>query len=145
MGWEWGKSLVSGWGPFEFIDMCVAAGIEPVVTTSAQDGTLRRSVVVSGFPAPNLFVNLKSILWNLKLANHVDISEPVLVPGACCEPDDMADLIEYCHGNASTVWGAQRIADGHADPYVQSSVTDAVSFRGNGFICRVYLASWDCC
>ncbi len=28
----WGDSLVSGWGLFEFIDMCMALGIEPVVT-----------------------------------------------------------------------------------------------------------------
>ena len=36
-GWEWGKSLISGWGPFEFVDMCNAAGIEPILTTSAQN------------------------------------------------------------------------------------------------------------
>ena len=52
MGWQWRKSLVSGWGPFEFVDMCVAAGIEPVVTTSAQSDN-------------------------------------------CCDPKDMADLVEY--------------------------------------------------
>jgi len=28
----WGDSLVSGWGPFEFIDMCTALGIEPIIT-----------------------------------------------------------------------------------------------------------------
>ena len=28
----WGDSLVSGWGLFEFIDMCSALGIKPVVT-----------------------------------------------------------------------------------------------------------------
>ncbi len=73
-GQEWGASLLSGWGPFEFVDMCNALGIEPVVTTSAQDGQ-------------------------------------------CCAPSDMADLVEYCHGNASTTWGAIRIADGHPEPY----------------------------
>ena len=30
----WGMSLLSGWGPFEFIDMCNAMGIEPVITTT---------------------------------------------------------------------------------------------------------------
>eukprot|EP00040_Diaphanoeca_grandis_P032005 m.192845 g.192845 ORF g.192845 m.192845 type:complete len:808 (-) comp32486_c0_seq1:486-2909(-) len=34
LGAEWGKELISGWGPFEFIDMCNAAGIEPVMTTT---------------------------------------------------------------------------------------------------------------
>lgn len=37
LGAEWGKELISGWGPFEFIDMCKAAGIEPIMTTTAQD------------------------------------------------------------------------------------------------------------
>ena len=32
-------------------------------------------------------------------------------------PEDWADLVEYCHGNASTAWGRQRIADGHPAPY----------------------------
>jgi Alpha-L-arabinofuranosidase C-terminal domain len=37
-------------------------------------------------------------------------------------PEDMADLVEYCWGNASTTWGAQRIADGHPQPYRLSIV-----------------------
>jgi hypothetical protein len=32
MGHQWGDSLVGSWGMFEFIDMCNAADIEPVVT-----------------------------------------------------------------------------------------------------------------
>jgi len=36
LGAEWGAELISGWGPFEFIDMCNAAGIEPIMTTTAQ-------------------------------------------------------------------------------------------------------------
>eukprot|EP00047_Mylnosiga_fluctuans_P024921 m.176110 g.176110 ORF g.176110 m.176110 type:complete len:817 (+) comp9956_c0_seq3:6-2456(+) len=28
----WGDSLLSGWGPFEVIDMCNALGIEPIIT-----------------------------------------------------------------------------------------------------------------
>ena len=31
-GHVWGDSLISGWGPFDFIDMCEAAGIVPIVT-----------------------------------------------------------------------------------------------------------------
>ena len=28
----WGHSLVGGWGPFEYVDMCNALDIEPVIT-----------------------------------------------------------------------------------------------------------------
>jgi hypothetical protein len=31
-GHVWGNSLISGWGPFDFIDMCEAAGFAPIVT-----------------------------------------------------------------------------------------------------------------
>jgi len=31
-GHTWGNSLISGWGPFDFIDMCQAAGFTPIVT-----------------------------------------------------------------------------------------------------------------
>ena len=31
-GHVWGNSLISGWGPFDFIDMCQAAGFVPIVT-----------------------------------------------------------------------------------------------------------------
>ena len=34
-GQEWGGNLISGWGPFDFIDFCNAAGIEPVMTTTS--------------------------------------------------------------------------------------------------------------
>ena len=27
------------------------------------------------------------------------------------------NLVEYCHGNASTTMGSKRIADGHQEPY----------------------------
>lgn len=32
----WRNSYESSWGPFEFIDMCNAAGIEPIITTAAE-------------------------------------------------------------------------------------------------------------
>jgi hypothetical protein len=32
-------------------------------------------------------------------------------------PEYLADLVEYCLGDASTTWGAQRIADGHPELY----------------------------
>ena len=31
----WKKALISGWGPFEMIDMCAALGIEPIITLTA--------------------------------------------------------------------------------------------------------------
>src|ERR1700723_1164128 len=32
-------------------------------------------------------------------------------------PQDMADFIEYAKGPTNSVWGAQRMADGHPQPY----------------------------
>ncbi len=32
-------------------------------------------------------------------------------------PGDMADFVEYANGPTNTVWGAQRLADGHPEPY----------------------------
>lgn len=32
-------------------------------------------------------------------------------------PQDMADFMQYANGPTNTVWGAQRMADGHAQPY----------------------------
>ena len=37
-GASWRCSLESSWGPFDFIDMCNAAGIEPIITTAAEAG-----------------------------------------------------------------------------------------------------------
>jgi len=34
IGAKWKDNLIGGWGPFEMIDMCNAAGIEPVITTT---------------------------------------------------------------------------------------------------------------
>jgi alpha-L-arabinofuranosidase len=34
LGAQWGASLISGWGPFEMIDMCNALGFQPIITTS---------------------------------------------------------------------------------------------------------------
>jgi hypothetical protein len=32
-------------------------------------------------------------------------------------PQDMADFMQYVNGSTNTVWGAQRMADGHPQPY----------------------------
>ena len=68
------------------LDLCEAAGIEPVITTTAQS-----------------------------TASHATADSPALP--ACCAPEDLADLLEYCWGNSSTTWGQQRINDGHEAPY----------------------------
>ncbi len=43
--------------------------------------------------------------------------EPIITisadDGSCCSGDDMANLVEYCYGDSTTTWGAQRIANGH--------------------------------
>lgn len=33
------------------------------------------------------------------------------------QPKDMADFVEYCFGNSSTVWGKQRVNDGRLAPF----------------------------
>jgi hypothetical protein len=74
-GHLWGNSLISGWGPFDLVDLAEAMGITPILTLAEDQ------------------------------------------PG-----DDWADLIDYIWGNESTTWGAQRMADGHPDPYDLSIV-----------------------
>jgi alpha-L-arabinofuranosidase len=45
--------------------------------------------------------------------------EPVFTTNAVGPetPQDMADLIEYLYGGATTTWGKMRIDDGHPEPY----------------------------
>lgn len=38
LGAKWGSELISGFGPFEFLDLCEEARIEPILTTTAQWG-----------------------------------------------------------------------------------------------------------
>jgi alpha-L-arabinofuranosidase len=82
VGARWQGDVISSWGPFEQIDMCNAAGIEPIITTTSQD----------------------------QVPRHTG-------PYDCCDPEDMADLVEYCYGNSSTEYGQLRISDGHPEPY----------------------------
>ena len=71
---EWGASLVGGWGPFEFIDMCNAAGIVPIMDTAAVCPT--------------------------------------------CDPQSLAQLVEFCWGDATTTWGRVRTVNcSHPRPY----------------------------
>ena len=44
-------------------------------------------------------------------------AEPIITTTMTSTPDELAGLVEYCWGNASTPLGARRIADGHPEPY----------------------------
>ena len=90
-GTYWRSDYMSSWGPFDFIDMCNAAGIEPVITTAAE-----ATMESTANPHPQ------------------QTGSPVL----CCEPADMADLVEYMWGDPGmTELGKLRAADGHPEPY----------------------------
>eukprot|EP00937_MAST-01D_sp_MAST-1D-sp2_P006106 g6106.t1 len=87
----WERSYESSWGPFDFIDMCNAMGIVPIMTTAAE-ATLSGDSQASHNIGPDF-------------------------PTICCSAEDMGDLVEYAWGDATTTWGRQRIADGHPAPY----------------------------
>jgi len=95
-GAKWGSCLLSGFGPFEAIDLCEELGIEPVITTSAMGGPDYRRCLGAGPPHDHHGSGL---------------------PCSCCNASEMGDLIEYAWGDASTTGGRQRIADGHERPY----------------------------
>lgn len=44
-------------------------------------------------------------------------AEPIITTTMTSSPDEFADLVEYCWGNATTPMGAQRIRDQHPEPY----------------------------
>jgi hypothetical protein len=75
----WGHDFEGGWGPFEMVDMANAMGVEAVITTFA----------VGDVQVPS-----------------ADGARATTRP---ITPDDMADLVEYSFGDASTKWGRMRI------------------------------------
>ncbi len=74
----------------EYFQLCEDLGAEPVYVTSA--GIDER---------PN------SPEWYALCP--LDKMKPII--------DDILDLLEYCKGSVSTVWGAKRAANGHPEPY----------------------------
>lgn len=74
----------------EYFQLCEDLGAEPVYTTSA--GIDER---------PNL-------------PDWYDLCPPDQMQPII---DDILDLLEYCNGSVSTVWGAKRAANGHRKPY----------------------------
>jgi hypothetical protein len=78
-GTSWGHDFEGGWGLFEAIDMANSLKVEVVITTFA----------VGDVHVPGA-------------GNTKPKTRPIT-------PDDMADLVEYSFGNASTRWGRMRI------------------------------------
>ena len=52
----------------------------------------------------------------IDLCNALDI-EPVITTTDTSSAQDLAELVEYCWGNFSTVMGKKRLADGHGEKY----------------------------
>jgi alpha-L-arabinofuranosidase len=44
-------------------------------------------------------------------------AEPLVCVSFSDGPESAADLVQYCNGPTATVWGARRVANGHAAPY----------------------------
>ena len=91
---RWGDSLITGFGPFEAMDLSSALGIDFVYTTSADCSP--------GNPNPD---------FGCRTTNATSNSTNPATPEA------MAELVEYCWGGANTTGGRQRINDGHPEPY----------------------------
>merc|ERR1712061_956055 len=53
----------------------------------------------------------------IDLATAMGIT-PIITTYFKIEPEDYANLVEYCWGNTSTRWGALRASDGHPQPYL---------------------------
>ena len=86
--WEYKNDLYFGLD--EYFQLCEDLGAEPVYVTSAG---------ISENPASKRW-------WGLC---PLDKMQPII--------DDILDLLEYCNGSTSTVWGAKRAANGHPKPY----------------------------
>lgn len=59
----WGSSLEAGWGPFEFVDMCAAADIVPIVTTTAQATAGHGDGALPACCAPSDMADLIEYCW----------------------------------------------------------------------------------
>ena len=52
----------------------------------------------------------------ISFANAAGI-EPIMTTTSTTSSASFANLVEYCHGDATTEFGRKRIADGHPEPY----------------------------
>ena len=55
-----------------------------------------------------------------ELARVANIEMVLTTKASGYNGSEFADLLDYCYGDQSTEWGAQRIADGYADPFTFS-------------------------
>eukprot|EP00040_Diaphanoeca_grandis_P029054 m.169180 g.169180 ORF g.169180 m.169180 type:complete len:708 (-) comp31555_c0_seq2:346-2469(-) len=51
------------------------------------------------------------------LSNALDATAVLTLNPTVTAPGDLSDFVEYCWGNASTLWGKKRFQDGHPHPY----------------------------
>jgi alpha-L-arabinofuranosidase len=87
---RWGYKNDLYFGLDEHFQLCEDMGAVPVYTTSA---------------------GMSEFLWSPRWFGicPLDKMQPII--------DDILDLLEYCNGSTSTVWGAKRAANGHPKPY----------------------------
>jgi alpha-L-arabinofuranosidase len=52
-----------------------------------------------------------------EFARVADIEMVMTTKASGYDGSEFAELLDYCYGNATTEWGAQRIADGYTDPF----------------------------
>jgi len=87
---RWGYKNDLYFGLDEYFQLCEDLGAEPVYVTSA-----------------GISENVGSKEWFGICP--LDKMQPII--------DDILDLLQYCNGSTSTVWGAKRAANGHPMPY----------------------------
>ena len=87
---DWVHDDVSGWGPFEAMEMCDAMGGVVCVIT-----------LFAGIEGESGHARERCLEQNLSCDLHSDA---------------YGDLVEYIHGDHTTEWGQRRIEDGHPAP-----------------------------
>jgi len=86
--WDYKNDLYFGLD--DYLQLCEDLGAEPVYTTS------------SGISEADFLPRWRAVC-------PIDKMQPII--------DDILDLIEYCNGATTTVWGAKRAKNGHPKPY----------------------------
>ena len=98
---NWVHDMVSGWGPFEVMDLCAAMDDVTCVITlfggmHGEDGHAAKRCARMEHP-PN--------------------SDEYGDQACDLETNAYGDLVEYIHGDGNTSWGKQRIEDGRPEPW----------------------------
>jgi len=82
----------------------------------------------NGIGDPDRRVPFSNKVWGRIDSNDVGIeefcdfcelvdAEPLICLSFSDGPQSAADLVEYCNGGPETIWGAKRVANGHAKPH----------------------------